>query len=409
MTEDKDKEGFLTDMEAEWEELKLQRRKTILRRNLPENRDLLTALLGMTKQELDDIRYNLCVSGISSLKKMEMAQALVPAIEAFSQRWFVTIGIEQYNILTSISQNNGLQTNLAEDDVRLDYMRCLGILFNGAVEGKQAWYMPDELLSIYSKLDNTASYKKAVALNSEIMRLVGGLLFYYGYMNYDQLYAAVGKYLEEEDKISFSEFMGVLVNGACWQDNVINTEHGMHYYTVMDVNKIEEEQRKRTDLDFAELPYDVIYEAGEINYIEATDEYKAFAQYLMKTFDFQVLEAADIVGEINILMQNGEPTGAIIDYIGELGMLKDKKAAEELMGYFVEFNNTARQWLLKGHSPAELSTLGTADVSFVPKTMKNNVVKFVPRSAAIGRNDPCPCGSGKKYKKCCLNKDQQQQ
>ena len=24
----------------------------------------------------------------------------------------------------------------------------------------------------------------------------------------------------------------------------------------------------------------------------------------------------------------------------------------------------------------------------------------------IGRNDPCPCGSGKKYKKCCLDKDE---
>ena len=23
----------------------------------------------------------------------------------------------------------------------------------------------------------------------------------------------------------------------------------------------------------------------------------------------------------------------------------------------------------------------------------------------IGRNDPCPCGSGKKYKQCCLKKD----
>ena len=22
----------------------------------------------------------------------------------------------------------------------------------------------------------------------------------------------------------------------------------------------------------------------------------------------------------------------------------------------------------------------------------------------IGRNQPCPCGSGAKYKKCCLNK-----
>lgn len=22
----------------------------------------------------------------------------------------------------------------------------------------------------------------------------------------------------------------------------------------------------------------------------------------------------------------------------------------------------------------------------------------------VGRNDPCPCGSGKKYKQCCLSK-----
>ncbi|MCI5655557.1 MAG: SEC-C domain-containing protein [Ruminococcus sp.] len=29
--------------------------------------------------------------------------------------------------------------------------------------------------------------------------------------------------------------------------------------------------------------------------------------------------------------------------------------------------------------------------------------KTVVKSAKqrIGRNDPCPCGSGKKYKKCC--------
>jgi len=36
----------------------------------------------------------------------------------------------------------------------------------------------------------------------------------------------------------------------------------------------------------------------------------------------------------------------------------------------------------------------------IPKVLKsikpNNTVK-------VGRNEPCPCGSGKKYKKCCLN------
>jgi uncharacterized protein YecA (UPF0149 family) len=25
----------------------------------------------------------------------------------------------------------------------------------------------------------------------------------------------------------------------------------------------------------------------------------------------------------------------------------------------------------------------------------------VHKGPKVGRNDPCPCGSGKKYKKCC--------
>jgi uncharacterized protein YecA (UPF0149 family) len=26
------------------------------------------------------------------------------------------------------------------------------------------------------------------------------------------------------------------------------------------------------------------------------------------------------------------------------------------------------------------------------------------KAPKVGRNEPCPCGSGKKFKKCCLNK-----
>ena len=31
---------------------------------------------------------------------------------------------------------------------------------------------------------------------------------------------------------------------------------------------------------------------------------------------------------------------------------------------------------------------------------------YVRKAEKVGRNDPCPCGSGKKYKKCCLPKEQ---
>ncbi|RCV63967.1 hypothetical protein C5S53_11155 [Methanophagales archaeon] len=33
------------------------------------------------------------------------------------------------------------------------------------------------------------------------------------------------------------------------------------------------------------------------------------------------------------------------------------------------------------------------------------IENFSKKKKKIGRNDPCPCGSGKKYKKCCLRKD----
>ena len=38
---------------------------------------------------------------------------------------------------------------------------------------------------------------------------------------------------------------------------------------------------------------------------------------------------------------------------------------------------------------------------------KTQVKKQPVRNAAskVGPNDPCPCGSGKKYKKCCMQKD----
>lgn len=39
------------------------------------------------------------------------------------------------------------------------------------------------------------------------------------------------------------------------------------------------------------------------------------------------------------------------------------------------------------------------DETFFPET-------YVRPEPKIGRNDPCPCGSGKKYKKCCLDKDE---
>ncbi|MBI4792939.1 MAG: SEC-C domain-containing protein [Deltaproteobacteria bacterium] len=37
-------------------------------------------------------------------------------------------------------------------------------------------------------------------------------------------------------------------------------------------------------------------------------------------------------------------------------------------------------------------------------TAYNDILPYRPaQTSTISRNEPCPCGSGKKYKKCCPN------
>lgn len=42
----------------------------------------------------------------------------------------------------------------------------------------------------------------------------------------------------------------------------------------------------------------------------------------------------------------------------------------------------------------------------IPGLIKVPILPYKRQIEKIGRNDPCHCGSGKKYKKCCLNKDE---
>jgi SEC-C motif len=62
---------------------------------------------------------------------------------------------------------------------------------------------------------------------------------------------------------------------------------------------------------------------------------------------------------------------------------------------------------LFGETVAELSGWN----GFKPKAPRNEMLNWVDSLGTphrdplrkVGRNDPCPCGSGKKFKKCCLN------
>ena len=68
-------------------------------------------------------------------------------------------------------------------------------------------------------------------------------------------------------------------------------------------------------------------------------------------------------------------------------------SAKTIGDVFASMMNQNR--MAAGVRPVSSSSLGGPAIKQSPNLKSSNV------GAAVGRNDPCPCGSGKKYKKCC--------
>ncbi len=392
----------LEELQKQVQEEAEKRKNQMMKRAVPARRTLKNALETMTRQELDDIRYNIGLSGTSGLNKAGLVEKLVPAIKEFSRTWFVSLVDEQYQAFRHLSgKKGGISTEFRADEARLDYFQSLGLMVSGSYKGELAWYLPKEILDEFQLLDQNQAFQKAIELNSDVLRIAGGLLFYYGVMDYDKLYAKVRHHAEiSQEDLSFSDFMKVMFNGSCWQKNIRTAEHVAYYYTVMDPAKVLEAQDSIA-VGFAKLSYGQVYDAGEEDYIEATNEYKGLAQFFMASYKMDVLQAADAVGQITILVQNGGDMKAVLDFIEKLGKPENEKDMEVLSPLLIGFHQSLRMWKLKGHTPTEIVT-GKLDPE------GGEIISFAEarrRKGKVGRNDPCPCGSGKKYKNCCMRKD----
>jgi hypothetical protein len=60
-----------------------------------------------------------------------------------------------------------------------------------------------------------------------------------------------------------------------------------------------------------------------------------------------------------------------------------------------------RKLFAEKYGPATEVVNGWDENYFEDDDIEDDIIRAGPK---IGRNDPCPCGSGKKYKNCCLNK-----
>lgn len=78
---------------------------------------------------------------------------------------------------------------------------------------------------------------------------------------------------------------------------------------------------------------------------------------------------------------------------------ESKDDLQHFIDLFMEFENDTPLWFNKGNAPMEVFS-NKQITKDIQAPSKNNVIE-IPKKPKIGRNEPCPCGSGKKYKNCC--------
>lgn len=355
-----DLEALMNDgnFEQMMQEMMNERMKAFKKREVPEVRSIVNSLQSLTKNELEDIKYNLNVDVNTAGTKAKIAAAIAPYVQEFVKGWITSAVEDQTAMYDHFVEKGGISDAINSEDSRLDYLMGIGVLNCGTMgsdKEKLYWYMPDEILEIYKSVKNE-SFNDIVRNNDEIMRISAGLVHFYGGINYDDLFKKVKAYIDN-DELEFADFMQTMLNGAMWYENVQAGPQDLFKMGVIDPQTLLKEQRK-CELDYAEIPYDKAYDAGDPNYIESTPEFRAMAQFLMKEGKMDLMESAGVMRNVYFMTQNMADDTQTIEFLyDELSRRKvdlTESFSKDLMNLLVAYNNTIPSWRFKGHSLAEI-------------------------------------------------------
>jgi len=360
------------------------------------------ALGTLSKQQLTSIRTNLQISNLSSLNKQGLVEKLSELIPDNLQIATRCFDHNRLKLVQKIVKNEGIWDKPLLELQQYAYFLERGILFPGTIDGKRVVMMPAELLESI-KAGELLKETSILNRNTEWIRLTQGLLYYYGTLTIDQLKS----FLISEDDLPLAQYdiMNVLFAAQDYYEQFFIEENGLiSDHRAVDPEAIVKERDLRHDLDYCPFTKQQLLKAGEADYVEKNSHYMNLVRYVLERYEIDREEADLMVEECTDAARNGDSLASVIELTQNFIELPNLETVRNVTDLLVPLMNSTKQWALKGYSPVELSAK-RANVSMVLNNVPNQAAQAevidMQSKKKIGRNDPCPCGSGKKFKKCC--------
>lgn len=365
-------------------------------RNLSPSMSFHALLEQLTKVELDYIRRGLKITGVSSLKKADLIDELVERIPNRINKFIDVIDQDRLQIIDILIEYEGIIE--MEDRLplkKIDTLRRYGVVFPGMINEKKVLIMPQELMDRLKSYDRKDIELKAKR-NEEWIRLTQGMLYYYGVLKINNLVERV-KSMTSFD-FDAGDYFSVIHSASSYYEHIAWDRSFFIDTRVYDVDGLIHQQNSRSTIDYYPFTRKQLLAAGVENYLDITAPMMQLIRYMKNTFHLTEHEINEHIDKlITITNTSAKPTSGL-NYLQTQFTFDDVESFKQLAELVMAAQNGTRQWQLKGYMPSEISPLSSRRPP--KRSTKNNVVQL-NTAKKVGRNAPCPCGSGKKHKKCC--------
>jgi hypothetical protein len=137
----------------------------------------------------------------------------------------------------------------------------------------------------------------------------------------------------------------------------------------------------------------------DFSYREPEKPYADLKAYILKNkLTKKIDDVDDDLIDIQEMLRLGFEADAQIEYFTRRGYrFKNIDRANEFLQLVMNVHNNTRQYECNGFTPNEICD----PIEYPKLTTLPARPNKTQTSTKIGRNAPCPCGSGLKYKKCC--------
>ena len=376
---------------------------------------LKEALLTLPKEVLAEISFHLELGLPKSLTKTECAERIETTMLSDPSKWLTKLSPYEIDLFKELAESPAgtrivrptlyfplhsmmIQTLQVDDD------KCFG-------ENLISYYLTDDVHAAVSTCILGLFDSDLMKEFLELQQYGYGLLTLYGIVPIEKFSDEIAcfPFSSEENAEELISLLGKsylmlmhssLLGGMADEPVLVSP-------WAEDDKKVWKEIRKRKDIPYKDFEYDEIMDAGmlpypyfESDYTDAmydlldngddSDDYDYVEQTL--TDIWYCVQESDFPQDGLQAMLNGLP-------------LEYRELTNNIVKTYTDYQNSLPRWDLKGHSPAEVyamkSTFGNHGLRPSGNIVSMNGIPSVNENRKVGRNDPCPCGSGKKYKNCC--------